>query len=345
MRPEHHNRPLLRKMKAKLESKLPTHDQLLKASKLRALPDRATPFGWEGLPAALLWACSDGGSRGDDEGEGGDGGDGDGTGGAHDPEWATRGPCTMAVLALEYYMRLAVDNTEITVAEMMYELRVALMDRVVWELAQFHHHDLRDEIVIRDSHWFLQCWVHKYKNNVQSWWTLDADAPLDAPGFSRARLLKVAKELEQSCELKADRKMYQAVKLALMGKVDALSQSALMWALVCPHFLEALDQDPSCWLEHSILYTLGMAYLAWDMPHLTDAERTYRIELCEAVLVYSLGGEQLYLPFYNESDKGAEPGLVGILSGKIGSFTSQNLLALLQNGAARRQFRQQYPDA
>ena len=63
------------------------------------------------------------------------------------------------------------------------------------------------------------------------------------------------------------------------------------------------------------------------------------------MLVYSLGGEQLYLPFYNESDKGAEPGLVGILSGKIGSFTSQNLLALLQNGAARRQFRQQYPDA
>ena len=52
-------------------------------------------------------------------------------------------------------------------------------------------------------------------------------------------------------------------------------------------------------MEHTVLFILGQAFLAWDMPHLTDIERTYRIEVCEAILVYSLGGEQLYLPFSN----------------------------------------------
>lgn len=132
--------------------------------------------------------------------------------------------------------------------------------------------------------------------------------------------------------------------LALLGRTDALSQSALTFVLICPEYLEALEKDPACWLEHTVLYIVGLAYLAWDMPHLDDETRTMRIELCEALLVYSLGGEQLYLPFTDESTQGKEPGLVGILAGKIGIFTSQNLLALLQNGAARRQFRQQYAE-
>lgn len=184
--------------------------------------------------------------------------------------------------------------------------------------------------------------VHKYKNNVQSWRHLDPEAPLDAPGFSLARLLKVARQLEDTHQGN-ERRMYASLKLALLGKTDALSQASMMWVLICPQFIEALDADPACWLEHTILYVLGKAFMGWDMPNLTNAERAYRIELCEAVLAYSLGGEQLYLPFSDESDKGTEPGLVGILATKIGPFTSQNILAFLQNGAARRQFRQQYP--
>jgi len=163
-----------------------------------------------------------------------------------------------------------------------------------------------------------------------------------APGFSLARFLKVARQLEDTHQGN-ERRMYASLKLALLGKTDALSQASMMWVLICPQFIEALDADPACWLEHTILYVLGKAFMGWDMPNLTNAERAYRIELCEAVLAYSLGGEQLYLPFSDESDKGTEPGLVGILATKIGPFTSQNILAFLQNGAARRQFRQQYP--
>jgi hypothetical protein len=181
--------------------------------------------------------------------------------------------------------------------------------------------------------------VHKYKNIVQQIRAIamDTGAEEQEEGISRARLVKVAKKLEMTAEDPKDKRMYNALVLALLGKTDALSQASLMWVLVCPAFIEALEAEPSCWREHTVLYILGMAYLSWDMPNRTDTDRCYHLELCEAVLVYVLGGEQLYLPFTNESEKGSEPGLVGILSATTGQFTSQNLLAFLGNSAARRQ--------
>ena len=354
MRPPNHDRPLARKMAAALKgTAAPDIDDLLEVSRIKPMPTQPTSFGGEGLAAALLWAS------GDEDGEGGEGGDGSessaGGGGAKVESQTSRANmCTMAALQCERFMRLAVDQPEVTVMDMLYELRVALMDRIMWELATFYEIELRDQVVVRDGHWFIQCWVHKYKNLVQSWRALELDEGTlagtdEEPGFSRARLVRVARKLEADAEDATNRKMYRAVALALLGKTDALSQAAMTWVLICPQFLEALDQDPTCWLEHTVLYVCGRAYMGWDMPHLTDAERSYRIELCEAVLMYSVGGEQMYLPFMDEStkgkQKGAEPGLVGILAGKIGGFTSQNLLAFLANGAARRQFREQYPKA
>ncbi|KOO30783.1 hypothetical protein Ctob_014392 [Chrysochromulina tobinii] len=187
------------------------------------------------------------------------------------------------------------------------------------------------------------CWVHKYKNNVQGIRSM-ADDDEGSESFSKGRLLRVVKKLIGVASNEKDEKKYRAVLMGLMGKTDMLSQAALAWVMLCPEFLDALDAEPDCWREHTVLTILGLAFLAWDMPHLTDVERSHRIELCEALLIYSMAGEQMYLPFLNESNQGAEPGLVGILASKIGPFTSQNLIAFLQNGAARRQFRQQFPD-
>jgi hypothetical protein len=203
--------------------------------------------------------------------------------------------------------------------------------------------DLRDQVIIRDGRWFLQCWVHKYKNNVQGIRNM-ADDDEGSESFSKGRLLRVVKKLIGVASNEKDEKKYRAVLMGLMGKTDMLSQAALAWVMLCPEFLDALDAEPDCWREHTVLTILGLAFLAWDMPHLTDVERSHRIELCEALLIYSMAGEQMYLPFLNESNQGAEPGLVGILASKIGPFTSPNLIAFLQNGAARRQFRQQFPD-
>lgn len=180
---------------------------------------------------------------------------------------------------------------------------------------------------------------------MQSMYKLDENAPLDEPGFSRARLLNVARQLEATAESREKRRMFRALVLALLGKTDHLSQQAMTWALICPDFLAALEADPTCWLEHTVMYIFGMAYIAWDMPGLDDDTRSFRIQLCEAVLVYSLGGEQLYLPFLNETSRGSEPALLGILAAHFGPFTCQTMLAFLANGAARRQFGHQFPDA
>ena len=350
MRPPNHERPLSRKMAAALKgTAAPDMDELLEVSQIRPMPTTPTSFGGEGLAMALLAASTGNGDGGADGGSAADE-DGDGRAAGAPQRKAGTPTCTMAALQLERFMRLAVDQPEVTVMDMLYELRVALMDHIMWELATFHDIELRDQVVVRDGHWFIQCWVHKYKNLVQSWRALElGEGAEEEAGFSRARLVRVARKLEAEAEDATDRKMYRAVALALLGKTDALSQAAMTWVLICPQFLDALEQDPTCWLEHTVLYVCGQAYMGWDMPHLTDVERSYRIELCEAVLMYSVGGEQMYLPFLDEStkgkQKGAEPGLVGILAGRIGSFTSQNLLAFLANGAARRQFRQQYPKA
>ena len=83
---------------------------------------------------------------------------------------------------------MAVRSRLRAISPLAYELRVALMDRTLFELSAFHGIELRDQVIDRDGHWFLQCYVHKYKNLVQNWRHLELGAA-EAEGFSRSRLL------------------------------------------------------------------------------------------------------------------------------------------------------------
>ena len=57
---------------------------------------------------------------------------------------------------MERYMREAVQNPLVTVTDMLAELRVALMDRMRYELATFHGRNFGSEILIRQGRWFVQ---------------------------------------------------------------------------------------------------------------------------------------------------------------------------------------------
>ena len=247
----------------------------------------------------------------------------------------------------ERYLREAVTDKTVTIAEMLAELRVALMDRMRYELATFHGRDFRDEILIRRGKFFVQCPPHKYKNLVQAIKRLEPK-PESEDGddqLSKRRLLEVADSLVANAVDANDRRRFQTLQLALTGGTDMQSQAACIYLLICPEYLAALKAREDCWREHTILYIYGQAWMAWDRPHLSMHERVRVIESWEALLSFNLGGEQLYLPFLNETAQGASPGLKGILAKDMGSFcSSQNLLAFLSNAAVHRQFREQYPD-
>ena len=117
--------------------------------------------------------------------------------------------------------------------------------------------------------------------------------------------------------------------------------------MLCPEFLEALDAEPDCWREYAILQTFGSAFLAYDMRGLSGVERSRRIEHMEALLIYNLVGETIFLPFCGkdkDKDNEQDQQLCGVLSANLGGvLNATGLLALLANGNARRQFREQFP--
>ena len=241
-------------------------------------------------------------------------------------------------------MRLAVTLKEVTPAEMLYELRVALMDRQRASLKQYHGIDFDSNYYVQFGCWFVQCWAHKYKNLVQNWQHLPTGADeVEGTALSKERLLKTAYALQQAADTTDQSKRAGAVIAAIEGATDKQSQSALTFLILCPEFLEALDADPACWREHTILSTLGSSYLAWDMRDLSQVERTRRIEQLEALLIYNLVGDAMFLPF-GGSDGTEDDRLRGILSAKHGAMNATGLLALLANGNARRQFREQFPN-
>ena len=116
--------------------------------------------------------------------------------------------------------------------------------------------------------------------------------------------------------------------------------------MLCPEFLEALDAEPDCAQEFTILQTFGSAFLAYDMRGLSGVERSRRIEHAEALLIYSLVSEFIFLPFCGkdkDKDNEQDEQLCGVLSANLGGvLNATGLLALLANGNARRQFREQF---
>ena len=93
--------------------------------------------------------------------------------------------------------------------------------------------------------------------------------------ISAERLIEVAEELA------AEKGEYWPLKAALERHTDMQSEGALAFLLLCPEYLDRL-------LEHGyeeefvMLEAIGMAWMAYDMPGLTQAERTRRIELVQA---------------------------------------------------------------
>ena len=172
----------------------------------------------------------------------------------------------------------------------------------------------------------------------------DKAAESEAEQLSKRRLQEVADDLVANATSSSEQVRFQTLQLALAGGTDMQSQAACTYLLICPEFLDELKRRPDCWREHTILYVFGQAWMAWDRPGLSHEERCRVIEGIEALLGFNLAGEQLYLPFLNETNKGTKPGLKGILAGDMGFLSSQNVLAFLTNGAVKRQFREQYPD-
>ena len=341
LRPPRHPRPVEQKMKERGLSPL-TLDEYLKDSKLKPMPSSASPIDSSGLATSLLNHASSAETVHVRL-------QGAGRSSVSSDTSASGGFATVKQLVLERYMREAVEDSSVTVTDMLAELRVALMDRMRYELATFHARDFGSEVLIRQGHWFVQCPPHKYKNLVQAIKRLEAkdeDVETKHPDqLSKRRLQEVADDLVANATSSDDRKRFQTLQLALVGGTDMQSQAACIYLLICPEFLAALSARDDCWREHTILYIFGQAWMAWDRPHLSHEERVRAIESYEALLCFNLAGEQIYLPFLNETTKGANPGLKGILSGEMGSFaSSQNLLAFLSNGAVHRQFREQYPD-
>ena len=252
---------------------------------------------------------------------------------------------SMMTWAAEMYDAVADDD--VTPFDMMVELRVMLNDRCRWELAKFHGMDLRSQMLFREGHWLYQCPSHKYKRVIRQLVTFLKDEKEEAHGrFSMRRLLRVNRELAAKATSSAEHAKHAAIDSVLTGGTDMHSQAAHIYVLLCPPLLAELEKRPDCNPEYVTLKVLGMAWLGWDMGNLTDLERIRRIELVEALFLYNVGGEQLFYPFYDETakkQKGSKGVLVGILSQHVGIFSTQNVCALLQNGAVHRQRRQQNP--
>jgi len=235
----------------------------------------------------------------------------------------------------------------VTPYDMMVDVRMILNDRCRWELGAFHEIDLRSQMLFHEGHWLFQCPSHKYKRVTQQLRTYLKDEKEEVEGrFSMRRLLRVVRELTDTVTSPAEHAKLVAIDSVLTGGTDMHSQAAHTYVLLCPPLLAALEKRPECNPEYVTLKVLGMAWLGWDMSHLTEIDRIRRIQLIEALFVYNVGGEQLFLPFYDETakkHKGSKGPLVGILAQHVGIFSTQNLCALLQNGAVLRQYRQHNP--
>ena len=68
---------------------------------------------------------------------------------------------TPAQLMTAEHMIQAARSDNISLNDMLFELRVAVHDRARYELARFHRLDFRNQVLIRDGHWAYQCPPHK----------------------------------------------------------------------------------------------------------------------------------------------------------------------------------------
>jgi len=140
-------------------------------------------------------------------------------------------------------------------------------------------------------------------------------------------------------KMAAKDKHYAPLIYPFCKTTDMQGEHALGFLVACPEYQQALLAE-GLEREFCVLEAIGMAWLAEDMHGLEQSERTRRIELVRALLVYNICGDDLYLPY-----GGSKPGeRRGVRSATFGGFASQNMLAFLSNAAARASFRKNHGD-
>ena len=106
--------------------------------------------------------------------------------------------------------------------------------------------------------------------------------------------------------------------------------AALAFLVICQPYLDRLLAK-GYEREFVILEAVGMGFAASEMPGLTPAERSRRLELIRAMLGYHAIGEALFLP-------GGGGG--GVRSTSFQELAAPNLLAFLANADARAAVRE-----
>jgi len=219
---------------------------------------------------------------------------------------------------------------KLTRAEILDELKLAYMDtcrhqmqRIGWSLAR-QYYSPRDRC-------FIQCVGHKMKNFVQN------IASLVANGETAVLNAKVLMEVAQ--ELSVENPRYSPLVAALTKMTDMQGEMALCWLLICPAFLDRL-RERGHEAEYTVLEAVGMGFLAYDMPGLDQETRTVYIELINALLVYNIAGDQMFMPFFGGEKRKQTPGTYrGVREAKMQNMPSTNLLAMIANANVRAELR------
>ena len=178
-----------------------------------------------------------------------------------------------------------------------------------------------------------QCTVHKEKNFVQN---LSNQKPGSASIVSRERLLQVARAM------KKQEPRHFALISPLIRSTDMQSSVACAWLLVCSAFHGALG-DAGANAERTILQALGLSYLGFNMPGLTQMQRTLYIEFVRTAVLFNVVGDQLCRPFGGGKARIQARQLVGIRAVHAGGLTLNNLRAMLEAGDARTAVRRRNP--
>jgi hypothetical protein len=120
------------------------------------------------------------------------------------------------------------------------------------------------------------------------------------------------------------------------------SSVACAWLLVCIAFHGALD-DVGANAEGTILQALMLAYLGFNMPRLTQMQRTLYIEFVRTAVLFNVVGDQLCRPFGGGKTRIQAHQLVGIRAAHVGGLALNNLRAMLEAGNARATIRRRSP--
>ncbi len=100
-------------------------------------------------------------------------------------------------------------------------------------------------------------------------------------------------------KLAAEDKRYAPLVYPFCKTTDMQGEHALGYLVACPEYQQALLAE-GLEREFCVLEAIGMAWLAEDMPGMEQSERTRRIELVRALMVYNICGDDLYQPHRRE---------------------------------------------